>query len=808
MKKIIAYIFAGAVLVFAASCSREPIGQAAEGDAFALQVYCSELTKAGTTPGEGNENKVVSLDYFFFADAANSAAVFHYRDAAPTPTATNSGKYQGIFTPGQSYGGEVFPTREALYGANDYTTVYVVANLPASKVPSALPTLETLKGIAVEQSFMADGAALSTESAAMEFVMTAQAEVRGNVTGVFTQVQLERLAAKIDFEVSVAEKVEFANLPLDDDGNTYTETWTPMLSGENTRVYVQQAILNTLLGVADGKHYPTSLTPADYNPIVPTWSSDNKTTVGPFYTFPASWADNLAQAPFGKIIIPWKVVRTNSSGQIFYSAQREVFYKVMLPDTEILSNNYYTLTVDITVVGTEGDPEVIIPCTYRVVNWVSGGAGKVNGQISDIKYLTVDRSLEVKDQVTPTLMVNEFSVNSTQIQYSASGDVDIDWNNSRIYYLNYTNGDSSAPGETNILNNNSLNNNNRKAVYNSVANRWEAITTAQTVKDWFTWSGGTEDEPNTYLILTHALNNDITNTYFDSAPYYFKIRLWLKADHTVYKDVIFVQYPAIYVRNIPSNTYTYVNGTQWSTQGSTAYDDTGRRNSASDYLGGVGGNSYNNNHNQYSVTVSVLGSGNTITYGGNTYQMVIGDPRGEALPLKTNFDLGGNNGNSYLYRPAAEDRQNYVAPKFIVASSYGATSAMTYEGAQKRCAAYQENGYPAGRWRLPTAAEIQFMITLSSFNPQRIPALFSPDANSYYWAGGHYGIGGTKTNNKYEIRSFTSSSFSWSGYPEGYYTGNTGVWTRCVYDEWYWGDDKLDDATAWRGFHTDFIHEQ
>lgn len=804
MKKIIAYIIAGAALIFAASCSREPIGQTVVGDAIALQVYCSELTKADTTPGLGNENKVVSLDYFFFADTVSSSAVFHYRDAAPTATA---GKYQGIFTPGQSYGGNVFPTREVLYGTNDHTTVFIVANLPEAKVPAALPAWEALKGIAVEQSFMANGAALPTDSDDMEFVMTAQVEVRGNITGVFTQVQLERLAAKMDFTIKVAKEVVFKDLPLDDDGNTYTETWTPMLNNPNTRAYLQQAVTNTVLGVADGAHYPETWTPVDYNPIVlDSWTADNEMTVGPFYTFPASWESNQALAPYGKIIVPWKVVRTNSNGQVFYSAQREVYYKVMLPGNEILVNNYYQFTVDITVVGTEGDPEVIIPCTYRVVDWATGGAGKVNGQISDIKYLTVDRSLEVKDQVTPTLKVNEFSVNSTQIQYAASGGVDIDWNNSRIYYLNYTNGESSTPGETNILNNNSLNNNNGKAVYNATTNRWEAITSAQTVKDWFTWSGGTEDEPNTYLILTHALNNDITNTYFDSAPYYFKIRLWLTADHSVYKDVVFVQYPAIYVRNIPSTTYTYVNATPWSTEGSTAYDDTGRRDSASDYLGAVGGNSYNNNHNQYSVTVSVLGSGNTITYGGNTYQMVIGDPRGEALPLKTNFDLGGTNGNNYLYRPAAENRQNYVAPKFIVASSYGATSAMTYEGAQKRCAAYQENGYPAGRWRLPTAAEIQFMITLSSFTPRRIPELFSPDRTSYYWAGGHYGIGGTKTNNKYEIRDFSSSDFTW--WSSGYYTGNIGVWTRCVYDEWYWGDDKLDDATAWRGFHTVFIHEQ
>ena len=159
--------------MFAASCSRESIGQAEDGDAFALQVFCSELTKAGTTPGVGNENKVVSLDYFFYADTVSSPAVFHYRDAEPTPV---SGKYQGIFTPGLSYGGSEFPTREVLYGANDHTTVFIVANLPEAKVPATLPKWDDLKAIALDQAFMAEGAALATDSDAMEFVMTAQVD--------------------------------------------------------------------------------------------------------------------------------------------------------------------------------------------------------------------------------------------------------------------------------------------------------------------------------------------------------------------------------------------------------------------------------------------------------------------------------------------------------------------------------------------------------------------------------------------------------------------------------------------------------
>ena len=110
------------------------------------------------------------------------------------------------------------------------------------------------------------------------------------------------------------------------------------------------------------------------------------------------------------------------------------------------------------------------------------------------------------------------------------------------------------------------------------------------------------------------------------------------------------------------------------------------------------------------------------------------------------------------------------------------------------------------------------MITLS--DKGRIPPLFSPDQYSYYWAGGEYGVGGTRpnANAKYPIEKITGKTYYWNTVPTGggtgyvwwtggYWTGNYyGAWTRCVYDEWYWGDDKLSNATTWGGFRTDFIN--
>lgn len=749
--------------MFAASCSREPIGQTAEGDAFALQVYCSELTKAGTTPGVGSENKVVSLDYFFFADTVSSAAVFHYRDAAPTATA---GKYQGIFTPGTTYGGNEFPTREALYGTNDHTTVFIVANLPEAKVPAALPTWETLKGIAVEQSFMADGAALPTDSSDMEFVMTAQAEVKGNITGVFTQVGLERLAAKMSFDITVAESVSLTGT-LDGDGGTYTETWTPMLSGNNARFSFQQAFLNTVLGAADGEHYPASLTTANYSEFVPAWSG-NKTSVGPFYSAAASWKDNLAQAPFAKVIVPWQVVRKDNSGKVFYSAQREVYYKVMLPGTEILANNYYQFTVDITVVGTETDPEVVIDATYQVADWTSGGAGKVNGQISDIKYLTVDRKKENNDGIV------DVYVSNAQVQYSASETAVIDWTVSSIYYLDFiTSG--LTDHKRYIIENGTFNNNNGKGVNEATAKGWITLNEVENPNS---------EIPDTYIVLNHTLINDLTNTYFDATPYFYEITIKLSTGGAAPKTIVFKQYPQSYIEEMPNTGndehtvpygyngsrnlgYVFVNGhhQNYNYQGA-AY-------------GGVNGlTGGNQNGNMYVVTTSVL----------SDTQKTIGDPRiakytydnidgwNPANATATAISGGDSRQLTYYKRTETSDRTRYmIAPSFRIASSYGVTSSLNYTNASRRCASYQEDGYPAGRWRLPTAAEIEYCVTLSAKG--RLPRLFGEQGEStdYWSANGYITVNGNNVTP--HINSFTNDRY-----------------VRCVYDEWYWGSDRVPAA--------------
>lgn len=155
----------------------------------------------------------------------------------------------------------------------------------------------------------------------------------------------------------------------------------------------------------------------------------------------------------------------------------------------------------------------------------------------------------------------------------------------------------------------------------------------------------------------------------------------------------------------------------------------------------------------------------------------------------TRYVLSGESGlqNYYPTNPTGTD--NMIAPEILIASSYGKTTYRSYynaeislERAAMRCALYQEDGYPAGRWRLPTFAEVKFIMSLSTQG--QIPSLFNmttPTDNEGYWCANGRVI---LDNNVVKLKN-----------PPG----DDPTAPRCVYDLWYWGDkDETDPyATTW-----------
>ena len=111
--------------------------------------------------------------------------------------------------------------------------------------------------------------------------------------------------------------------------------------------------------------------------------------------------------------------------------------------------------------------------------------------------------------------------------------------------------------------------------------------------------------------------------------------------------------------------------------------------------------------------------------------------------------------------------ENMLAPSYRICSKFGGTEFgnVSKPYAEYRCAAYQEDGFPAGRWRLPTKAEIHFIAQLSAKG--FFEFLFNN--NGVYWsAHGAIRINGANVEDN----------------------NATGAFFRCVYDSWYW--DKVD----------------
>lgn len=111
--------------------------------------------------------------------------------------------------------------------------------------------------------------------------------------------------------------------------------------------------------------------------------------------------------------------------------------------------------------------------------------------------------------------------------------------------------------------------------------------------------------------------------------------------------------------------------------------------------------------------------------------------------------------------------ENMVAPSYRISSKFSGIEFgnLDKKYAEYRCAAYQEDGFPAGRWRLPTKAEINFIGQLSAKG--FFEFLFNN--NSVYWSAN----GAIKVSGSSVVDDGSSTAL-----------------LRCVYDSWYW--DPID----------------
>ena len=423
----------------------------------------------------------------------------------------------------------------------------------------------------------------------------------------------------------------------------------------------------------------------------------------------------------------------------------------MLPTNRFESNYWYNLVLDVTQLGSANEEDAVnIIGGYQVADW--GSQQIVVSTLAQGYYLDVNESH----------LTRRFYSDDLDIPFFASGSVTLQ--DVIIQKTDFT-----------------------------------TSTTTSVPNSGYVALG--ED----YVAIRHPLDTDYDGTTYDVSPYTFTFTLHLDAagtDTAYDKTVTVTQYPPLYIDQVLSDGHVYINSYSYASNGQNRlYDNTADVGDALNasliphYLGstvdpsGVDGSADNTNQYIFEIEATIIDMEMEID--GTPTKVVIGDPRSTTA---TDFDGDFTGLTSATYYPTAEDSKNVISPRFRIASSYGKTYAMGYEGARRRCAAYQENGYPAGRWRLPTMAEIEFLIKLSSNG--KIKTLFGATTTNAYWAGGNE----ARFSDQFRDLSATSPSASTNAVTYSSYN----IFTRCVYDTWYWGTDQHADYTSqqWLGFKT------
>ena len=758
MKKIL-YSLSLLCLILTTSCTQElQIDDSAlEPGTITLTLQSVDAQTKATQAGETayNENLIKSVHYFFYPkDGTDSNTE---KEPAKRGQVTNLDK-QNQHTITVNASEDEIKNILFKYPYND-CDVYVIVNLPSNINIDNLPDrkLSTLKKLVLEDAnFEAN---LIQPSFVMEGLNVATVVDRNKVLAAKGTIPVDRVAAKISISIKVDDRLDLQTPPDTPDNETSGMIWTS--NPEQMTIEFVNGVNRTVLSGNPDEVILTDEDRFDVTHSVPKYSATDpkpETWVcDPFYTYPQKWEIGSDEEPYLFITLPWTtVIWTSVDGQKppIYKTY-PCYYKIMLGSDELKRNTWYDLKINIGILGSfENTPEVILPIEevqYFVADWSEGL--NVDSEILGAKYLVVDKErYEVFNE--PTIL----------IPFTTSHDCEIV--SVSCKYPNLKTGND---------------------VTESASNYSIDIENGNTIK------------------LTHELNNNMLSDDFDFTPFTFVFTIQHIGDPTYKKEITVVQYPAIYAeakansnwkgtsysnaQNNDQNGYMYVNGYQ-------GYTGDSRPNGV-DFFLSAGGLYNNTSPNMYVFTV-------TTTEGTN---YVIGDPRdteytydaGDARWSSSPAIYNGNanrelnyyygtlianarytnatNQTGVIYADdaaaeAAEPTINMIAPKFRLASGYSVlytnTTSMTMENLKKRCASYQEDGYPAGRWRMPTRAEFQFIMT--QVNKENLPELYY-SGNSYWCA---HGIG-TPQNDGSIVMSY-----------RGYATANNGYSVRCVYDEWYW----------------------
>ena len=531
-------------------------------------------------------------------------------------------------------------------------------------------------------------------------------------------------------------------------------------------------------------------------------------TKTPFYSTPVKWFYGSSEEPYLKLVIPWDRVEYNGDVRTVKQS-KQYYYRVYCPgsagdgvdyDAEFLRNHWYKVILNVGILGSETDGgEIIIEGTYYVAGWqereAQGQGEPGEGTVNDS-----DKEAEIKG--ARYLFVNEteyklFNINTLMIPYITSDPCEVVGFHAERYNFS---------GTTKQL--------------EEISNGADWGMTVQPV----TTSTGA------HISFTHILDNDLNGSTYDVSEYTITFRIRQISNTDYYKDITIHQYPAIRIdlqwnsgSDDTNKGYAFVNASTKKQEEQNKWTSNTIRNNWNYYLGSSPGygSSSNDNRNMVVIETTVLPSDS---------EFMLGDPRSSYIdnlnaswPSSTvaqreavadwsfsspSIDPGNRKLKYYYPVDKSNAANNIIAPKFRIASSWGATQPVSYANAFRRCASYQEDGYPAGRWRLPTVAEIQYIAKLNADG--KIKRLLGSDSlrnnqnqieeTTNYWSNSGYTTVYNGTNAEWQSYQSINMPMPVLGTNSSLISSTTvqsgnSVYIRCVYDDWYWGDDRVDKTT-------------
>lgn len=684
-----------------------------------------------------NEDKIETLDLFFFeypTDERQDIYTVHYQR---TNNNTNKNTTYTVQVPSNGLD---------MTGNTEYL-IYAVVNRVIKEEETPSYTLASLKAMAANKEITTGDNAIQTY-----FVMDGELQTTLSSTMQTPVIPLKRSAAKITLDINVADEIFV--------GSSNTK-YTPITNTMKVSMIngVKNGIINGFgthdFFATDSKSNPTTR-------AIEEITEGNDHT--PFYSYPYQWDANGSDDCHLYLTIDWQSELGGLSTYYYIVPIGEV--------TELVRNNHYKIDLDVAILGGTEEEPVTLKSNYIIENW---STQTISTELKKYRFLWVENtSYEMKNTT------------ELRIPYASSHNCE------RIIV---------TCKQPNLATN--------------VDKTWDDDDFSSTDPNAEFYCALVDGE----IVYKHPLENDYKKDDFDFTPYDIEIKIQHIDNedgiaNEMSKTIKIKQYPAIYAEAKANSDYTDGGGINTNRGYMFVNGYNGNKNRGTqDYFcsaNGMANVAFDNpTYNMFVITVTSV----------NNTDYLLGDPREKTVNqsfidethrenyrtnsiwasapstnesgnriLKNylatevnNLNYANNNYTVYTNDADAEAGERTVkmlAPKFRVASAYAVLDASVTEAEylhymKKRCASYQEDGYPAGRWRLPTRAEFQFIVYLSY--KEKIPTLYDPTSN--YWCAHGYG---KPSNGNVSMNYKTKSD------------GNS---VRCVYDEWYWGSEKIADKT-------------